>query len=214
MSTEKCNKLLGGQDGKGINWTTNIRDELPVKMRDGGDGSEAPMTICQLFLSAVALGEDRKSLMVQRDGKEISWTWKDYYKSVMDFAKSLHHLKCTEKTAVAIMGFNSPEWVICSMGAIMNNNTFTGVYITNQADACLYQTNHSDAEVVCVDTIDNLKKFLKNREKMPQVKAFIVWGDQSLPKELEGDKSIFLWRDFLTLGKDVEDQAIHTRMEK
>ena len=54
--------------------------------------------------------------------------------------------------------------VIAAMGAVMNNNTFTGIYITNQPDACMYQTNNSDAEIVCVDKADNLKKFLKNRD--------------------------------------------------
>ena len=36
------------------------------------------------------------------------------------------------------MGFNSPEWAIGFIGGIMNNQVNTGIYITNQAEACLY----------------------------------------------------------------------------
>ena len=46
MSSEKYSNLTGGQSGKGIDWTCNVRDELPIKMRDGGFGSETPMTVC------------------------------------------------------------------------------------------------------------------------------------------------------------------------
>ena len=40
-------------------------------------------------------------------------------------------MNVTERAAVAIMGFNSPEWFIAFMGTIMNNNINTGIYITN-----------------------------------------------------------------------------------
>ena len=54
------------------------------------------------------------------------------------------------------MGFNSPEWVIAFVGSMLNNNVNTGIYITNQADACLYQAQHSEAEVICVETVEQL----------------------------------------------------------
>ena len=57
---------------------------------------------------------------------------------------------------MAIMGFNSPEWVIAFIGSMLNNNVNTGIYITNQADACLYQAQHSEAEVICVETVEQL----------------------------------------------------------
>ena len=61
-----------------------------------------------------------------------------------------------ERSAVAIMGFNSPEWAIAFMGSIMNNNVNTGIYITNQAEACLYQADHSEAEVIVCETYEHL----------------------------------------------------------
>ena len=50
-----------------------------------------------------------------------------------------------ERSSVAIMGFNSPEWLFAYMGCVMANCVATGVYTTNTADACLYQIMHSEA---------------------------------------------------------------------
>jgi long-chain-fatty-acid--CoA ligase ACSBG len=44
----------------------------------------------------------------------------------------------TTRSAVAIMGFNSPEWAIACMGAMMYEAVVTGIYITNEPEACLY----------------------------------------------------------------------------
>jgi len=69
------------------------------------------------------------------------------------FAKSLQKLGIPERKAINIMGFNAPEWIIAAHGAMLHNNVFSGVYITNTADACRYQSEHSEAEVIVVDTL-------------------------------------------------------------
>ena len=57
------------------------------------------------------------------------------------------------------MGSNQPEWVIAFMGGVMNNCVGTGVYITNTAEACLYQATHAESEVIVVETVEHLKRF-------------------------------------------------------
>jgi len=56
----------------------------------------------------------------------------------MSFAKAMHKLQITERSAVAIMGFNSPEWAFSFMGSLLFNSVATGIYITNAPDACHY----------------------------------------------------------------------------
>ena len=111
------------------------------------------------------------------------------------------------------MGFNAPEWTIACIGAMLNNLVFTGIYITNAPDAVLYQTNHSESEIVVVDTHEQLKKFMQNIDKMPQVKAFVVWGEKTLPPECKGSR-FYLWSDFLKLGTSIPVEAIHERITK
>ncbi len=40
------------------------------------------------------------------------------------------------------------------MGGVIFNNVVSGVYPTNNADACLYQADHSEAEIIVVDSLD------------------------------------------------------------
>jgi long-subunit acyl-CoA synthetase (AMP-forming) len=98
------------------------------------------------------------------------------------------------------MGFNSPEWVIACNGAIMNNCIATGIYITNEPDACLYQINHAKAEVVVVETNEHLAKILSKIDQMPQVRAIVVYGEKYIPENLS-NKLVFLWRDFMKIGR-------------
>ena len=111
------------------------------------------------------------------------------------------------------MGFNSPEWAITFMGSIMNNNVNTGIYITNQADAILYQAQHSEAEVVVVESADHLKRFTCNLDKYDRVKAFVIWGESVLPEGVSGNR-FFLWNDFLKYGQSVKDEVILAKMSR
>ena len=119
------------EDGRGYNWTTDIHTELPVKMKRAGPGSELPITVSQLFLDAVREGGDRPCLFVERDGQKLSWTWNEYYKNSILVAKALNKLGVSRRSAVAIMGFNSPEWTFTFIGSILNDCVSTGIYITN-----------------------------------------------------------------------------------
>jgi hypothetical protein len=75
MSTQGYNNLVKPENGKGLHWVCDINAELPVKIRQSGPGSERPTTIPQMFLNAVKSGGDRASMLVERDGKVLTWTW-------------------------------------------------------------------------------------------------------------------------------------------
>ena len=55
------------------------------------------------------------------------------------------------------MGFNAPEWVISLHGTLFLNGIQSGVYTTNNADACHYQAEHSGAEAIFVDTLQQFE---------------------------------------------------------
>ena len=98
----------------------------------------------------------------------------------MSFAKACAKLRVKDKSAVAIMGFNAPEWVIAFTGGIVYNCVGTGIYSTNTPEACIYQVDHSEAEVVVVETVEMLNRFLRHDpdNKLKGVKAFVVYSDK------------------------------------
>ena len=117
VSMEGCKKVANSQNGRGVHWTTDINDELPIKMTKSGEGSEAPFTMCKLFQNAVEVSGSRPAMLVERGGKYIQWTWNEYYKDSVKFAKALASLNITSRSGVCILGFNAPEWAIAFMGS-------------------------------------------------------------------------------------------------
>lgn len=113
-----------------------------------------PETIPRVFRRAAMQRGDNPAMRVMRDKKEYVWTWKDYWNQTLAFAKALDKIGVDERKVVNIMGFNAPEWAITYYGAVMHNNCVSGVYTTNGPDACKYQAEHSEAQVIVVDTIE------------------------------------------------------------
>ena len=65
-------------------------------------------TIPKLFLQTYLEKKKKIALQVERDGKWVYWTWADYLRDVMNFAKALHVMGVTERSSVNIIGWNSP----------------------------------------------------------------------------------------------------------
>lgn len=63
-------------------------------------------------------------------------------------------LGLTQRSAVNILGFNSIEWMVSFHGSIFANLIPVGIYNTSSKDTCKYIANHSEAEIIIVDTID------------------------------------------------------------
>jgi len=146
MTKDGYQNLVDTKDGKNLYWSTDVNFELPIKIPATGRGSLVkPQTLPQFFRRIADKRGQFPGLKVQRKNKEYVWTWRDYFNDSFAFAKALHFLGVTERKAVNIMGFNSPEWAIAFFGSVFHNNVASGVYITNGPKACLYQAQNSEA---------------------------------------------------------------------
>jgi len=63
--------------------------------------------------------------------------------------------------------------------------------------------DHSEAEIILVDTNEMLKRFTINLSKLPKIKAIVVWAETQLPSDVK-DSRIFLWKDFMKLGAEIK----------
>lgn len=215
MSTQGYRDLINCEDGKNLFWTTDINVELPIKMPTSGLGSTIkPETIPAVFKRTVENRGTNAAMKVMRNKKELTWSWNQWYKESMQFAKAMEHLGVEERKAVNIMGFNSPEWAIALMGGIMHNNVITGIYTTNGPEACFYQAENSECQVVVVDTIDQLKLYLSIVDRLPEIKAIVVWGSEKIPEDLQKDSRVYSLKNFLEVGSKMPDAKIQTLMDK
>ncbi|NXC41028.1 ACBG2 ligase, partial [Penelope pileata] len=110
---------------------------------------------------------------------------------------------------VCILGFNSPEWFIADIGAILAGGLAVGVYTTNSPEACHYVAENCSANILVVENNTQLQKILQIRHKLPHLKAIIQYGE-----ELKEERSdLFSWEKFMDLGKDVPDSQLREIVE-
>jgi len=195
LSTAGYQNLVNTSDGENLHWTCDINAELPIKMPLTGMAADLkPETVTSVFLRQAKQRDSRPAMRVMRDNKEYLWSWTQFKNDAMAFAKSLHQVGVDERSVVNIMGFNAPEWAIAYFGSIIRNSPASGVYATNGPDACLYQAQHSGSQCIVVETIQHLKLYLGIVDKIPGVKALVVYGVDKVPEELQKDQRVYTFR--------------------
>lgn len=173
------------------------------------------MTIPELFYGHVSKRPDDPALYSPKgksygspDDKE-AWdilTWKQYGKAAEDVGKALIKLGVEPKASTNIIGWNSAQWCIATIGTFLAGGSPTGIYTTSGPEMCQYIANHCDAQCVFVENETHLKKFLAVADQLPKVKAFVCFG-----KVTEKSDKIFDWKTFLKLGKDVPKEELNAR---
>ncbi|TMS20272.1 Long-chain-fatty-acid--CoA ligase ACSBG2 [Larimichthys crocea] len=67
---------------------------------------------------------------------------------------------------VGILGFNSAEWFIADIGAILAGGFAVGIYTTNSPEACQYVAENCKANIIVVENHKQLQKILQWAEFM------------------------------------------------
>lgn len=161
--------------------------------------------IFQLFQTQVAKYGDR-TVFYQRVNdiwKETSWT--EFGDKTLDFACGLLAKGLTKGASVAILAGNIPEWTMANIGTIAAGGIGVGIYPASSPEQCEYIINHSDAEFVVVDTLQQFKKVKEVLGKSWKVKEVICLEkqkrDQSTENNMLQNRRVSEFDDFLAFGK-------------
>ncbi|QKF94735.1 long-chain fatty acid CoA synthetase [Fadolivirus algeromassiliense] len=182
--------------------TTNIKDFVNIRRKD--DDPIEPKTIVEtLFDTMIAYGE-RPAMVYENDSKWNTITWTQYYNQAKRLASGLIELGLQKGEGVAILGFNSPEWFLSNMAAIMAGGVSVGIYTTNSSETCGFIISDSNSTVVIVENEEYLKKILQiPKEKRSNIKALIQYkGDLTIK-----DKLVFSWYDFMKISENAARKA-------
>ena len=153
---------------RGRRWVCEPSGCIEPLLGDSGAEAATPRTVIDVFRATCERHGYRAALALKRPDaatptvipKEwLYWTWSEYWTESRAFAKALHALKVGKFGIVNVLGFNSPEWFVANMGAMMAGGICAGIYVSNSAEACHYVTQHSRAEVVAVDGNKQLAKY-------------------------------------------------------
>ncbi|KAG8594021.1 hypothetical protein GDO81_001033 [Engystomops pustulosus] len=147
-------------------WTTLRDSAVQLRMEESGVASLPPMTIHQLFEEAVQKYGDYVALAYKHEDQWNQLTYKQYYEQCRLAAKGFIKLGLERYHGVGILGFNSAEWFIADIGAILAGGFAVGIYTTNSADACHYVLEDCEANIVIVENHKQLQKILQWGELM------------------------------------------------
>ena len=192
---------------------------LPVRYAASGPASMKVGTLWELFKTAVAKQGDSVAMRVEKpgapkdkEGEWVTWTYKEYYRDSLGFAKAMVANGHEEFKGVAICGFNHPAWLIAHVGTILARGLSAGTYTTNSAESCFFVADHCQAQFVVTDTIKNAEKYLSKKTELTQVKKIVVYLEE-IPADMKTEHGDYIvtFNDFLKEGAEVADAEIDKR---
>ncbi len=165
-------------------------------------------TVIEALESAAKQHGARVALKSKRSGAWSEITWSAYRDSVRLVGRALIRLGVEPGKGVAIVGFNSPEWVIADLAAIYAGAMPAGIYTTNSPEQCRYVAHHCEAAVAFAENAEQAAKFVKLRDELPLLKRVIQWS--GTPVATEGDWVIG-WEALLEIGRSVAEAELDAR---
>ena len=144
----------------------------------------------------------RDVFYVRREGAWRGISWTQFGEDVRDFASALLASGLSRGAAVCVLMGNVPEWPVCDLGAIAAGGVGCGLYTTSSAEQCRYIIDHSDAELVVVDTAAQLEKIMSVREGLSKVKVFVCLDHDAA----RGRDGVGSFADFLRLGRESRER--------
>jgi long-chain-fatty-acid--CoA ligase ACSBG len=146
-----------------------------------------------------------------------TWTWEQYYDTVMEAAAAFRSMGLKPMDAVNIKGVNSPEWVIAFLGCVAAGGLPVGLYPTDSPDALEFKAKDSGATFIVVGKskdLDIYADFL-HKPEFSSVKAVVHWDmNQLFPDEVSestrevivagGKRQLLHWNRFLAKGQGEE----------
>jgi len=174
-----------------------------------------PLTVTSLFLKCAKRAPGADAL-VASSGRR--WSWAQYVADARAAARALMALGMEPAGAVNVLGFNSPEWFLLNVGAVLASGLAAGVYTSNGPDACAYIAEHSRAAVVGVENEAQLRKYSGVLERLPHLKAFVVWDPAARSGAALGalvpGKRVLSWSEFMEAGAEVSEAELDARIAR
>uniref|UniRef100_A0A8C9YN78 Long-chain-fatty-acid--CoA ligase ACSBG2 n=1 Tax=Sander lucioperca TaxID=283035 RepID=A0A8C9YN78_SANLU len=204
VNAKRPNSLPVPTAGEPGLWTSQSDGEVKLRMGDSGLAAETPLTVYQMFTSAVERFGDYTALSWKEGEQQKSLNYREYYQTCRTAAKSFLKLGLQRYHGVGILGFNSAEWFISDIAAILAGGLAVGIYTTNSPDACQYVAENCKANIIVVENHKQLQKILQVEDKLPHLKAIIQYKDALKEKR----PNLYTWAEFMELGRDEPDAPL------
>ncbi len=161
----------------------------------------------EAFKETVDKFGDRVALKHKVGGQWKETTWREYYNQVRVTARAFMALGLEKGKAVSILGYNCPQWFISDLAGVFAGAVPGGIYTTNSPDQCQYIASHSEANIAVVENAEQLAKFKKIKDQLPDLKAIVLMNGS------DADPMVYSWNDLPKLAEKVSEKELEERIK-
>ena len=136
-------------------------------------------TFPKILAKNARLYGDRVAMREKDLGIWRAYTWKEYYESVKFFSLGLISLGLEQGDKIAIVGDNSPEWVIAELAAQSALAIPTGLYQDSLAEEFQALLNYMDVRFVVAEDQEQVDKLLSIKEET-SVEKIVYWEPKGM----------------------------------
>ncbi|XP_029772319.1 long-chain-fatty-acid--CoA ligase ACSBG2-like [Suricata suricatta] len=189
-------------------WTTKRDGEVELRQEDAF-ASQVPITVHDMVMNTairyanyVALGSKH------RNGWHLltyiePCAYRTFLLKSLDVSRQ--ELGLQRFHSVGIMGLNSEEWVIASIGAIMAGGFSVGMLSTNSPKACQVIAASSEMDIFVVDNDKQLQKIIQIQGSLKHLKAIVQYKER-IRTPLH---NLYSWNSFLDLADYVSEDTLN-----
>jgi long-subunit acyl-CoA synthetase (AMP-forming) len=164
-------------------------------------------TVMEAFKETADKNASRVALKHKVGGQWKETTWKDYYQQVRTTARAFMALGLEKGKAVSILGNNCPQWFISDLAGVFAGAVPGGIYVTNTPDQCQYIASHSEANIAVVENAEQLAKFKKIKDQLPDLKAIVLMNGS------DPDPMVHAWNEMPKLAEKVSEKELEERIK-
>ncbi|KAG3280609.1 long-chain-fatty-acid--CoA ligase ACSBG2-like [Ictidomys tridecemlineatus] len=193
-----------GKRGSQNYWTSERHGQVQLRLEKNSLDCEAPHTVHDMVMDTAIKYADYIALGSKHKNGWHTLTYIEYYEQCRRAAKAFLKLGLERFHSVGIMGFNSAEWAIASIGAIMAGGFSVGILSTNSPKACQVIAENTDMDIFVVDNDRQLQKVTQIQSYLKHLKGIVQYKDE-LQVEQE---NLYSWKEFLNLAGDISDEKL------
>ncbi len=161
----------------------------------------------QRFLQTAARLGTTPAYYVREDKGWVPTSWNVYRDQVRQAARALVALGVKPGDAVAVMGYNRPEWVIMDLAAMMIGASVAGIYFTASPQDAGYVIDHSQCEIVLAGNQQNFETIAKERSRLKSLRHIVMMKGAHSRDPLQ-----MTWESFLSYGESRFDSEVEQRL--
>jgi len=166
-------------------------------------------TIPHRLRERARLHPDLPAYHVKQNGVWTSTSWGRFVGEVDEATRALLALGFEPGQAVAILGFNRPEWVIAHHAGMSAAGAGAGIYTTCSAEEVAYILEHSEAPIVFLENRSQWEKVKATRNQLSKLHHVVMMkGVEPISEE-----GVLGWDEFLERGQSVGPEAVAERLK-